>query len=581
MKQNIQTIEGALHKLNVNFSGDVDFTDCVVYGSCAPYNGCKCTHFEVVETSENGCKLIIPALNCGIYKYQLFIKLNSTNQEFLILDGDITVKDRLCDCSSDTVNDSTTTIVDATVSADTVDVNVTLEKGLQGEPGPTGPQGERGLQGPQGEKGERGEKGEKGDQGAVGPQGPQGIQGERGPEGPQGPKGEKGDPGEGGGASIDWAQNTEDDVIAIGKNQTLACIDNTSIRTHDSIVIGNNASSADIIPWPNDIYNNVVIGNNAYAYSGNNVVIGGYAHVTNDASNSVAIGARAGINHAGVAVGSDAYGEWESVVIGNYANASSYGIAIGNYANADYGNITLKSGSVEVKFTAEGMTINGNPIGGGGGGSDSGSASFNYGAYFNYEKRYKDCFSTDDMNIISGYDGTCGYPNWRNDLDENGAWNYNLENMVRGMPDFQYWYRGYNNYQRSLRVFSSYMPNITDLDGSFQECSELESWVCYTDNCCYFNNTFMGCRKLKHWRGSFSNDTTPTCSWMFGTADYDCAQLDLASVQHIAQVIPYGNGNTITIGVSQSLNGSYDLEQALNELYNNGWNVEVIYSAAG
>jgi hypothetical protein len=68
---------------------------------------------------------------------------------------------------------------------------------------------------------------------------------------------------------------------------------------------------------------------------------------------------------------------------------------------------------------------------------------------------------------------------------------------------------------------------------------------------------------------------------MFGTADYNCAQLDLASVQYIAQVIPYGNGSTITLGVTQSLNGSYDLEQALNGLYNNGWNVEVIYSANG
>ena len=125
MKQTIETIEGALHKLNVNFSGDVDFTDCVVYGNCAPYGSCKCAHFEVVETTDTGCELIIPALKCGVYKYQLFLKLNS-NQEFLILEGDITVKDRLCDCEQESVTDSATTTVDATVSADTVNVNVTI-----------------------------------------------------------------------------------------------------------------------------------------------------------------------------------------------------------------------------------------------------------------------------------------------------------------------------------------------------------------------------------------------------------------------------------------------------------------------
>jgi hypothetical protein len=68
---------------------------------------------------------------------------------------------------------------------------------------------------------------------------------------------------------------------------------------------------------------------------------------------------------------------------------------------------------------------------------------------------------------------------------------------------------------------------------------------------------------------------------MFGTGAYECAQLDLASVQHIAQVIGYGSGHYITLGVAYSLNGSAELEQALNELYNKGWQVEVIYSYNG
>ena len=546
MKQTIETIEGALHKLNVNFSGDVDFTDCVVYGNCAPYGCCKCTHFEVVETTDTGCKLIIPALKCGVYKYQLFLKLNS-NQEFLILEGDITVKDRLCDCEKEGVTDSTITTVDATVFADTIDVNVTLEKGIQGEPGPQGPIG---LTGPEGPRGEKGEKGDTGERGPEGPQGPQGPQGEPGPQGP---------PGTGGGASIDWIQNTDTGVISIGKNQTLVHNTNPSLITRDSIVIGNNTRCADYGPYPVTPERCVVIGNNTTVEDYYCCTLGN--NISTYGQDAVAIGEFAQAHYQGISIGSWSYA---------YDDA----VAIGYNAQADSGNITLKSGNVEVKFFANGMTINGNSIGGGG------SDSFNYGAYFNYEKKYKDCYSIDDMNSLSGYNGN-GYYNWRDDLDENGAWNYNLERMDSNMPDFQYWYEGYNSYPRSLRAFNSYMPNITDLDGSFQECSELESWECYTRNCHYFQNTFTGCTKLKYWRGAFSNTQTPQCGAMFGNASDNCAQLDLASVQHIAQVIPYGNGYTITLGVSQSLNGSYDLEQALNELYNNGWSVEVIYSDNG
>lgn len=582
MKQNIQTIEGALHKLNVNFSGDVDFTDCVVYGSCAPYNGCKCTHFEVVETSDNGCKLIIPALNCGIYKYQLFIKLNSTNQEFLILDGDITVKDRLCDCSSDTVNDSTTTIVDATVSADTVDVNVTLEKGLQGEPGPQGPQGERGLQGlqgPQGEKGERGEKGEKGDQGAVGPQGPQGIQGERGPEGPQGPKG---DPGSGGG-SIDWVQNTEDNVIAIGKNQTLACIDNTSIGTHNSIVIGNNASSADILPWPNDTNNNVVIGNNAYVYSGNNVVIGESAHVTNDASNSVAIGWNAGVNHNGLVIGNEVWGSVESVAIGTYANADSYGIAIGCRAYADYGNITLKSGNVEVKFTSEGMTLNGEPYGQGGSGSGSGGAADIIKVALKldeYNTKYQNS-SLYELRTNSEWVEKDGYSgNWYsyyNDLTPEGEWFYSLSMTDGKSAGYSfgdcYW----------LNKFVAKIDEPTESGAKYEymfQSSNLEEF--YTPSkirkC---HAMFVGATKLQKFYADLSELRDGDS--MFGYDSYSCSKLDLESVENIANSIGEYYGQ-IYIGMARELqwdngDGKYQrCQDALNRIRNKGWTVYEIYS---
>lgn len=147
MKENITAFEGTLHKLTVNVSGVEDFSDYLVYGVAQPYGCSKCAHFEIVSKTEGTCEMIIPALRCGIYKYQLFIKRISTNQEFLILEGEINVKDRLCDCSATTSNDETSTIVDATFSADTVEVNVSIQEGAEGKPGPQGPQGEPGQGG--------------------------------------------------------------------------------------------------------------------------------------------------------------------------------------------------------------------------------------------------------------------------------------------------------------------------------------------------------------------------------------------------------------------------------------------------
>jgi hypothetical protein len=153
MKENITAFEGTLHKLTVNVSGVEDFSDYLVYGAAQPYGCSKCAHFEVVTKTEGTCEMIIPALSCGIYKYQLFIKRISTNQEFLILEGEINVKDRLCDCSAVTSNDETATVVDATFSADTVEVNVSIQEGAEGKPGPQGPQGEPGKDGKDGEGG--------------------------------------------------------------------------------------------------------------------------------------------------------------------------------------------------------------------------------------------------------------------------------------------------------------------------------------------------------------------------------------------------------------------------------------------
>jgi hypothetical protein len=172
---------------------------------------------------------------------------------------------------------------------------------------------------------------------------------------------------------------------------------------------------------------------------------------------------------------------------------------------------------------------------------------------------------------------------WRADLDVMNAWNYNLQNIDESNPSFSYWYESQygmgTDYARDIYAFNSFMPNVPSLDSSFANCIYLQSWNCPTPNCNSFRYTFNNCVELKHWRGDLSNASD--CYGMFGTGAYECAQLDLASVQHIAQVIGYGSGQYITLGVAYSLNGSAELEQALNELYNKGWQVEVIYSYNG
>ncbi len=612
----IETIEGAKYKVTLNVVSTEDFTNYSVYGYCKPVLGCMCssqvqhTHFEVTEHTDKGCVLVIPALNRGSHDYQLFIKQNTTNREFKILEGRIEVSSRICN-GNEVVSAEQSTIADVTIDADTTEVTLTIEKGLQGE------------------KGERGEKGDKGERGE------QGIQGEQGPQGPQG---EQGPAGESGG--IDWAvtkSNTEElpvvsdsviNGIAIGYNSTLqssgvtigygstngngvtigtrskanygvaigtdvnsnlgeadidnVAIGNTSSAGQQSVAIGSNAKTSG--------GKNISIGYNCNNASWNSVAIGsgivvparcGYSvnighEINAEGQFAVAVGAGGGYDYS-TTVGYYARGGEGSVSIGYGADAGAEGVAIGYGADAETNEITLKAGETEVKFNQNGATLNGNPIGGSSSGSGSNnSSSFSIADYFmwtskDYSTKYKDCYAIDELSNINS--------DWRNDLDENGAWNYNLEKMGSGAPDFKIWCSNYG--YSDLRSFNSYMSVISDLEQSFQFCSELESWVCYTPNCYYFTNTFLGCTKLKQWRGSFSNSNPVYCSGMFGTNSSDCTQLDLASVQYIANVIPYGYGNGISLGVSNTLNGNSDLETALQQIRDKNWNVEVYYSEIG
>lgn len=687
MKQDLTITEGVKSLIQINLSGDYTFTDFTVTGSCAAYGCCKCIHFEIIEKDDKTCKMYIPALACGLYRQEIYIKNIITNQEFLILNGEIAVKNRLCDCGGDALS-SEIINVDASISADIVEVNVTLEKGVQGDPGPQGPQGPQGEQGPQGLTGPQGPQGEPGPQGEQGPKGEKGDTGERGPQGEPGPQGPQGPPGEGGGASIDWAINTATDktlptaattnTIVIGYNSST-----NNDRLGGSVSIGNNVTLTEYDPYGNfgDVageqvnvgcnnsnvgYGSVTIGfeanttkdrgtavghktdANGYATAlgfqaqalgEHSVAVGDTAHADYtytiaigngsqvEAENGIAIGNSALANsngsisiglsanstsEDGISIGHGAYTyEGYSISIGQSAHGEYGGIAIGPSANAASGQIDLRTNNGSSNYvnfrvcgpsgstigtqgqfspTNGGIYIQSGPdwdmkgeyfipfeqLGGGGGGSSEGGSSFSYGTYFNYEKKYKNCSSTDDMAGVAG-----GESGWRKDLDENGAWNYNLENFTYNNPNFSYWSTNYNPDGGTLKSFSSYSTYGIGLSSSFQYCEELESWEWFTGNNSIndFIETFVGCRKLKHWRGNFNNDYAPNCSNMFGTSESDCCQLDLASVQYIAKVIPQGrNSSRISLGIAGSLNGDSDLETALQQIRDKGWEVYTYYN---
>lgn len=150
MTENLTTIEGCYYKINLNFTGQEDLADYEIYGAACRL-GCSMHHsdFKITEKTDNTCTLIIPPLNAGTHLYQIFIKRQSTNQEFLLLDGRIEVSNRCGDVEHQSIN-STAAELDVVFNADEVTVNVTINEGSKGE------RGERGEKGEQGEKGEPG-----------------------------------------------------------------------------------------------------------------------------------------------------------------------------------------------------------------------------------------------------------------------------------------------------------------------------------------------------------------------------------------------------------------------------------------
>lgn len=435
---NIQTIEGTEYRVTLNVSGVANLTDYRVEGSCKAIGSCanKIKPFRVAEVTDTSVVMFIPTLASGSYLYQVFITRISTNQEFLVLEGRIDVSNKI-KANEDTTIAPTGTVADVTLNAETVEVNVAITEGTAGKDGidgKDGEKGEKGDKGERGEKGEQGEKGEKGDAFTFADFTPEQLASLKGEKGERGEKGEKGDPGTGGGASIDWIQNTDRGVISIGKNQTLVHNSNPSLITHSSIVIGNNTRCADVGVFPVTPERCAVIGHNTTVEDHYCCTLG--HNISTYGQEAVAIGEFAQANYQGISIGSNSWTSNNAVAIGYGANSDSYGIAIGAGAQADYGNITLKSGNVEVKFTPDGMTINGNSIGGG---SGSGGSVGEYDLRkavlkaAEYDSKYSGYDMQNHRNSCSSWDAYdeegnhYTYYEYYNDINTSGEWLYSFD----------------------------------------------------------------------------------------------------------------------------------------------------------
>lgn len=629
---NIQTIEGTEYKVTLNVSGVANLTDYRVEGSCKAIGSCAhgIKPFRVAEVTDSSVIMFIPTLASGSYLYQVFITRISTNQEFLVLEGRIDVSNKI-KANEDTTIAPTGTVADVTLNAETVEVTVAITEGTAGKDGING------KDGIDGEKGERGEKGEKGDAFTFDDFTPEQLASLKGEKGERGEKGEKGDPGEGGGASIDWAINTATDKtlptaattnsIVIGYNSST-----NNDRLGGSVSIGNNVTLTEYDPYGNwgDVagkqvnvgcdntnigYGSVTIGYDAnttgdsgtavgfltdaaayatalgyqaHGYGENSVAIGNTANAGD--TYAVAIGAGSGSNFGSVSIGINTWSSYDGIAIGNTANANDMSIAIGAGAQADYGNITLKSGNVEVKFTPEGMTLNGEPYGQGG---NSGGGGTDYAQQMLYKVKYAHTdlsevrnnqtsewrdYYDEYGNYITGY---TWYP-YYDDITAKGEWYYDLKTNPTNS------YYSFNNQFCENQLLVKFAAKIGGSDGIqtscnrfFENCNNLEEVIIecpFLYNCNYM---FYNCPKVHTFYADLSR--LEYGSYMFGTDSYNCTSLNVESVEHIANSI--GDGySEIYIGMARELqwdngDGKYSrCQEALQKIRNKGWTVYEIYS---
>lgn len=124
MEKNLTVFERTLHKIHITFAEDASVSNFTWCGAAKSMYGCECFHFDSTIKG-NEVIMTTPSLSTGLYKYQIFCK-NRDNVEYLVLSGDINVKDKLCDCDQQPAIDSNESTAEVTVSPEVINVTVIL-----------------------------------------------------------------------------------------------------------------------------------------------------------------------------------------------------------------------------------------------------------------------------------------------------------------------------------------------------------------------------------------------------------------------------------------------------------------------
>lgn len=138
---------------------------CNIYltleGEFEVYGGTTKTRFSVTKSESGVYKITIPTQTqtlCASPRYDVFARRINTNQEWLVLTGNITLKRRYSETSggiSPLEYHITKTVIEDSMEVDGGFILV----GIKGDKGDQGIQGERGIQGEQGIQGIQGERG--------------------------------------------------------------------------------------------------------------------------------------------------------------------------------------------------------------------------------------------------------------------------------------------------------------------------------------------------------------------------------------------------------------------------------------
>ena len=607
-------VEGTRYKITLNFSGIETLEDYAVYGAC---QGLKCCSpaipLTIGESIGSSVPVFVEPMKNGSYRYQIFLKRLSTNLEFLILQGRIEVSNRIG--SENGSNCPQNAIIDTVLNSDNVTVNVTVQEGSKGADGKDGKDGAKGDKGEPGQRGEKGDKGDKGEPFTYADFTPEQLATLKGQKGDQGQRGEKGQPGQG--ASLDYIVANPKDyykgkpIITPNKDgsfeNNLLIGEGINVIGGGNTVIGLGASVANandnysegsgvaigVVAKANG-YNSVAVGTGAAARTTYSVAIGGAANVNDISPESIAIGSSANVynsygvsmghnsnnNGWGVTIGHSAWTANDAVAIGCSAGADGYGLALGNNAYAENGNITLKSGNVQVKFSADGMTLNGEPYGNNGGASAADILKIALNLE-NYNAKYQDINLYDLRNSGSTWvDNKNGYSgdwySYYNDLTPEGDWVYSLS-----MTDEKAASYTFNNCPW-IKRFVAKIDEPTEGGAKYEYMfrdSNLEEF--YTPSkirkC---DAMFVGATKLEKFYADLSE--LRDGDRMFGQDSYNCSKLNLQSVENIADTI--GNyWGSIFIGMAYELqfdygDGYYECQEALQKIRDKGWTVYQIYS---